>query len=186
MPSICPPKLKWTNVPSCTGCPVRPKPRTALRLQNRSVMFKCELYFTEYFSSGLTCTEQNFITKAGSQLAAAEHGIIIVAPDTSPRMTAHTQSARLFLKSEFSGDWNLLLQVAATLRGKMRAGTLVPELVSMLTPRRSPGTATTACTPTSPRRYAGLTSHVYYYFNQGHSQLSFLSAPETHQCQLPH
>ncbi|MEQ2197905.1 hypothetical protein XENOCAPTIV_004903, partial [Xenoophorus captivus] len=33
----------------------------------------------------LTCTEQNFITKAGSQLAAAEHGIIIVAPDTSPR-----------------------------------------------------------------------------------------------------
>jgi S-formylglutathione hydrolase len=35
--------------------------------------------------SGLTCTEQNFITKAGAQRAAAEHGIIIVAPDTSPR-----------------------------------------------------------------------------------------------------
>lgn len=34
---------------------------------------------------GLTCTEQNFITKAGSQQAASEHGIIIVAPDTSPR-----------------------------------------------------------------------------------------------------
>ncbi|XP_060793194.1 S-formylglutathione hydrolase isoform X2 [Neoarius graeffei] len=35
--------------------------------------------------TGLTCTEQNFITKAGSQRAASEHGIIIVATDTSPR-----------------------------------------------------------------------------------------------------
>ena len=38
-----------------------------------------------YWLSGLTCTEQNFITKAGAQRYAAEHGIIIVAPDTSPR-----------------------------------------------------------------------------------------------------
>ena len=35
--------------------------------------------------SGLTCTEQNFTTKAGAQRIAAELGIIIVAPDTSPR-----------------------------------------------------------------------------------------------------
>ncbi|XP_006825067.2 S-formylglutathione hydrolase-like, partial [Saccoglossus kowalevskii] len=33
----------------------------------------------------LTCTEQNFVTKAGAQRAAAEHGLIVVAPDTSPR-----------------------------------------------------------------------------------------------------
>jgi S-formylglutathione hydrolase len=38
-----------------------------------------------YWLSGLTCTEQNFITKAGAQRYAAEHGLIIVAPDTSPR-----------------------------------------------------------------------------------------------------
>lgn len=38
-----------------------------------------------YWLSGLTCNEQNFITKAGAQRYAAEHGIIIVAPDTSPR-----------------------------------------------------------------------------------------------------
>ncbi|MFT4552734.1 MAG: S-formylglutathione hydrolase [Chlamydiales bacterium] len=38
-----------------------------------------------YWLSGLTCTEQNFITKAGAQQYAAKHGIIIVAPDTSPR-----------------------------------------------------------------------------------------------------
>ncbi len=38
-----------------------------------------------YWLSGLTCTEQNFITKAGAQRYAAEHGIILVVPDTSPR-----------------------------------------------------------------------------------------------------
>lgn len=38
-----------------------------------------------YWLSGLTCNEQNFITKAGAQRYAAEHGIAIVAPDTSPR-----------------------------------------------------------------------------------------------------
>ena len=38
-----------------------------------------------YWLSGLTCSEQNFITKAGAQRYAAEHGIAIVAPDTSPR-----------------------------------------------------------------------------------------------------
>ncbi|OGN42226.1 MAG: S-formylglutathione hydrolase [Caulobacterales bacterium RIFCSPHIGHO2_01_FULL_70_19] len=35
--------------------------------------------------SGLTCTEDNFTTKAGAYRAAAAHGVIIVAPDTSPR-----------------------------------------------------------------------------------------------------
>lgn len=35
--------------------------------------------------SGLTCTEDNFTTKAGAYGAAAQHSVIIVAPDTSPR-----------------------------------------------------------------------------------------------------
>ena len=38
-----------------------------------------------YWLSRLTCTEQNFITKAGAQRYAAQHGIAIVCPDTSPR-----------------------------------------------------------------------------------------------------
>ena len=38
-----------------------------------------------YWLSGLTCTEQNFIAKAGAQRYAAEHGVIVVVPDTSPR-----------------------------------------------------------------------------------------------------
>jgi S-formylglutathione hydrolase len=35
--------------------------------------------------SGLTCTEENFITKAGAQRMAAQLGLMLVAPDTSPR-----------------------------------------------------------------------------------------------------
>jgi S-formylglutathione hydrolase len=38
-----------------------------------------------YWLSGLTCTEQNFITKAGAQAHAARLGLVVVAPDTSPR-----------------------------------------------------------------------------------------------------
>ena len=38
-----------------------------------------------YFLSGLTCTEENFMAKAGAQQFAAKYGLIIVAPDTSPR-----------------------------------------------------------------------------------------------------
>jgi S-formylglutathione hydrolase len=67
--------------------------------RHRSVALSCDMNFavylppragTEklpvlYWLSGLTCTEQNFITKAGAQRYAAEHGVILVAPDTSPR-----------------------------------------------------------------------------------------------------
>jgi len=38
-----------------------------------------------YFLSGLTCTEENFMVKAGAQRHAAEAGLMLVAPDTSPR-----------------------------------------------------------------------------------------------------
>ena len=46
--------------------------------QKRKVPVLCWL-------SGLTCTEQNFITKAAVQRYASEHVIIVVAPDASPR-----------------------------------------------------------------------------------------------------
>jgi S-formylglutathione hydrolase len=67
--------------------------------QHRSQALDCDMRFAVYLPpqaqhapvpvlywlSGLTCTEQNFITKAGAQRYAAEHGIAIVCPDTSPR-----------------------------------------------------------------------------------------------------
>ena len=38
-----------------------------------------------YFLSGLTCNEDNFITKSGATQYAAKHGIALICPDTSPR-----------------------------------------------------------------------------------------------------
>jgi S-formylglutathione hydrolase len=38
-----------------------------------------------WFLSGLTCTEENFTVKAGAQRIAAELGLMVIAPDTSPR-----------------------------------------------------------------------------------------------------
>ena len=38
-----------------------------------------------YWLSGLTCSDENFVQKAGAQRYAAEHGVAIVTPDTSPR-----------------------------------------------------------------------------------------------------
>ena len=38
-----------------------------------------------YWLSGLTCTEDNFMQKAAPFKAAVQHGVVIVAPDTSPR-----------------------------------------------------------------------------------------------------
>jgi len=40
-----------------------------------------------YFLAGLTCTEETFAIKAGAQRYAAEHGLMLVMPDTSPRGT---------------------------------------------------------------------------------------------------
>ncbi|KNH09819.1 S-formylglutathione hydrolase [Candidatus Burkholderia brachyanthoides] len=40
-----------------------------------------------FYLAGLTCTEETFPIKAGAQRYAAEHGIALIAPDTSPRGT---------------------------------------------------------------------------------------------------
>jgi S-formylglutathione hydrolase len=69
------------------------------RFKHRSSSLNCDMHFSIYLPpqvserrvpllywlSGLTCTDENFVTKAGAQRYAAEHGIAIVAPDTSPR-----------------------------------------------------------------------------------------------------
>ena len=40
-----------------------------------------------FFLAGLTCTEETFAIKAGAQQFAAQHGLMLVMPDTSPRDT---------------------------------------------------------------------------------------------------
>src|SRR5690554_1355398 len=68
----------WQHSSSSLNCDVR----FAVYLPPQAKLKKCPVL---YWLSGLTCNEQNFITKAGAQNYAAEHGVIIVAPDTSPR-----------------------------------------------------------------------------------------------------
>ena len=68
----------WQHTAESVGCVMR----FGIYLPPQALLGPCPVL---YFLSGLTCTEQNFITKAGAQRFAAEHGLIIVAPDTSPR-----------------------------------------------------------------------------------------------------
>ena len=70
-----------------------------LRFRHSSATLSCEMTFSIYLPpqansgsvpvlywlSGLTCTDENFVVKAGAQQYAAELGIAIVCPDTSPR-----------------------------------------------------------------------------------------------------
>ena len=69
----------WKHVSSATGTPM------TLGVYLPPAALKGEKCPVLYWLSGLTCTEQNFITKAGAQQFAAEHNLILVAPDTSPR-----------------------------------------------------------------------------------------------------
>jgi S-formylglutathione hydrolase len=49
-----------------------------------------------YWLSGLTCTEENFVAKAGAQRVASELGLAIVVPDTSPRGLGHAGEAEMY------------------------------------------------------------------------------------------
>ncbi|GMY18966.1 S-formylglutathione hydrolase, partial [Fagus crenata] len=46
---------------------------------------KSESVAVLYWLSGLTCTDENFITKSGAQRAASSEGVALIVPDTSPR-----------------------------------------------------------------------------------------------------
>lgn len=69
------------------------------RFKHSSTVCQCDMIFAVYvppqarhekvpvlfWLSGLTCNDENFSTKAGAQQYAAEHGLMLVMPDTSPR-----------------------------------------------------------------------------------------------------
>lgn len=69
------------------------------RYKHRSAALNCDMVFAIYLPpqaettsvpllwwlSGLTCTDENFMQKAGAQQVAAKLGIAIICPDTSPR-----------------------------------------------------------------------------------------------------
>lgn len=83
-----------------------------LQYQHRSKVLSCTMKFSIYLPpqsklgsvpllywlSGLTCTDENFVHKAGAQRYAAEYGIAIVCPDTSPRGDK--------VAGDADGDWD--------------------------------------------------------------------------------
>ena len=71
-----------------------------VKYQHCSNLLGCEMKFNVYFPpnydnsnlnpclfflSGLTCNEDNFITKSGAIRKASELGLVLICPDTSPR-----------------------------------------------------------------------------------------------------
>lgn len=70
-----------------------------LRYEHQSKVLNCTMQFSVYLPpqaeqgpvpavywlSGLTCTDENFSSKAGAQRTAAELGLALIIPDTSPR-----------------------------------------------------------------------------------------------------
>ena len=83
-----------------------------LRYQHDSRVLGCSMTFSIYLPpeaqqrsvpvlywlSGLTCNDENFVVKAGAQRYAAQYGIAIVAPDTSPRGER--------VPDDVNGDWD--------------------------------------------------------------------------------
>lgn len=69
------------------------------RCKHYSALCQCDMHFSLYMPpqatqdevplltwlSGLTCTDENFVLKAGAQRFAAQYGLAILVPDTSPR-----------------------------------------------------------------------------------------------------
>lgn len=68
----------WQHDSHATGTPMK----FAIYLPPQAESRPCPVF---YWLSGLTCTEENFVLKAGAQRYAAELGWVIVCPDTSPR-----------------------------------------------------------------------------------------------------
>lgn len=70
-----------------------------LKFSHQSDLLNCDMTFSVYLPpqakekpvpliywlSGLTCTDDNFVQKAGAQAYAADAGVAIICPDTSPR-----------------------------------------------------------------------------------------------------
>ena len=69
------------------------------RFRHHSAVLNCAMTFSVYLPpqaeqaavpvltwlSGLTCTDENFVAKSGAQRYAAEYGMALLVPDTSPR-----------------------------------------------------------------------------------------------------
>lgn len=109
--------------PSCGG-PMR----FALYLPPQAARQACPVL---YFLAGLTCTEETATIKAGAQRLAAELGLALVMPDTSPRDTGFEGATGDWEFGEGAGFYLDATQAPWTSRFRMRRY-LVEELPALL------------------------------------------------------
>ena len=82
-----------------------------------------------FYLAGLTCNEETFAIKAGAQRHAAEHGLMLVSPDTSPRGTGiegadaawDFGTAAGFYLDATQAPWNTHWRMASYLTQELRA-----------------------------------------------------------------
>ena len=82
-----------------------------------------------FYLAGLTCNEETFATKAGAQRMAAEHGLMLVTPDTSPRATGIAGAdaawdfgtAAGFYLDATEAPWNRHWRLGSYVTGELRA-----------------------------------------------------------------
>jgi S-formylglutathione hydrolase len=116
-----------------------------LRYSHRSTSLSCTMRFSIYLPpqaeygpvpliywlSGLTCTDENFVHKAGAQHYAAKHGVAIVAPDTSPRGEE--------VPDDPEGDWDFGLGAGFYVNSTQPPLTTSPEIAPMHHCQRTAG-----------------------------------------------
>ena len=82
-----------------------------------------------FFLAGLTCNEETFAIKAGAQQHAAQHGLMLVTPDTSPRHTGvegadaawDFGTAAGFYLDATAAPWNKYWRMGSYVSGELRA-----------------------------------------------------------------
>lgn len=133
----------------------------AIYLPPQSEDKKCPLL---YYLSGLTCTEQNFIQKAGAQRFAAEYGFIVVTPDTSPRTYYVNQFS--IERVNISKILFTYLQEERIFPAMMTNGMLAPVLVFMLMPRKIHGKNIIECILISLKNYQLLLKKISPFYQK--------------------
>lgn len=105
--------------------------RFALYLPPQAAHRRCPVL---YFLAGLTCTEETAAIKAGAQRLAAELGLALVMPDTSPRDTAYEGATGDWEFGEGAGFYLDATQAPWTSRFRMRSY-VADELPALLAGR---------------------------------------------------
>lgn len=83
------------------------------------------------YLAGLTCTEETFVMKAGAQRFAAEHGVVVVTPDTSPRDTGFDDAKKDWDFGEGAGFYLDATEAPWSSRFRMESY-IVGELIDVL------------------------------------------------------